>query len=121
MTASPVVPIILVSLVGGCRGRAPKPRHFLRGSAMLSPPRQECLSLANVLSLGIGILGEVDELAEVLRCLLAVACRIGGAGGSPVRAEAVGGLFEGGLELCQGSGRLPHLKQQVSKEFAERI
>src|SRR5215813_3614002 len=119
MTASPIVRIIVVSLVGGCRGRAQQPRHFLRAPAMLSPPRQECLSLPNFPSLGIGILGEVDELAEVRGCLLAVACRIGGASGSPVRAEAVGGLFEGGLELCQGSGRLPHLKQQVSKEFAE--
>src|SRR6202163_3340989 len=71
-----------------------------------------CLCLADFVPLGIRVLGQIHQLAEVLRCLLAVACAVGGAGSSPERAEAVGGLLEPDLELGQGSCGLPHLKQQ---------
>src|ERR1700738_5594045 len=65
-----------------------------------------CLGLADFLPFGICVPGQVHQLAEVLRCLLAVACAGGSAGSSPERAEAVGGLLERGLELFQGSGGL---------------
>src|SRR6267378_513806 len=65
--------------------------------------------------------GPDQPASEVLRCLLAVACAVGGAGSSPERAEAVGGLLEPDLELGQGSCGLPHLKQQFRQQFAERI
>src|SRR6266853_518858 len=115
--ANAIVRIIIVSRDAAAGSR----RVPLCASPILSSPCQECLSLADFLSLGIGVLGEVDEFAEVRGCLLAVACHVGGAGGSPVRAEAVRGLLERGLELGQGSCRLPHLKQQIRQQFAERI
>src|SRR6202163_1217862 len=80
-----------------------------------------CLGLADFLPFGICVPGQVHQLAEVLRCLLAVACAVGSAGSSPERAEAVGGLLERGLELVQGSCGLAHLKQQFRQQFAERI
>src|SRR6266853_771802 len=115
--ANAIVRIIIVSRDAAAGSR----RVPLRASAILSSPRQECLSLADFLSFGISVLGEVDQLAEVLGCLLAVACCIGSACGSPVRAEPVRGLFERGLVLGQGGCRLPHLKQEVRQQFAERI
>src|SRR6266404_6291149 len=80
-----------------------------------------CLGLADFLPLGICVLGQVHQLAEVFGCLLAVACAVGSAGNSPECTEAVGGLLERGLELVQGSCGLPHLKQQLRQQFAERI
>jgi hypothetical protein len=35
--------------------------------------------------------------------------------------EAIGSLLERGLELVQGSCRLPHFKQHFRQQFAERI
>src|SRR6266853_6810303 len=115
--ANAIVRIIIVSRDAAAGSR----RVPLRASAILSFPRQECLSLADFLPLGISVLGEVDQLAEVLGCLLAVACGVGGAGGSPVRAEAIGCLLERRLVLFQGSCGLPDLKQQIRQQFAERI
>src|SRR5260370_26236795 len=79
-----------------------------------------CLGLTDFLPLGIGILGQVYQLAEILGCLQAVTCAFGSAGGPRERAEAVGGLLERSLELVQGSRRLSHLKQQLPQQFAER-
>src|SRR6266404_6934596 len=84
-------------------GAAPDSRGAsFRAPAMLSFPRQECPRFMDFLPLGIGILGQVHQFAEVFGCLLAVACAIGSASGSPVRAEAVGRLPERGLILGQG-------------------
>src|SRR5215467_13699662 len=113
--ANAIVRIIIVSrdAAAGAGSR----QVLLCASAILSSPRKECLCLADFLSFGIGVLCEVGELAEVLGCLLAVACGIGGAGSAPVSAEAVRGLLERGLEFGQGSCRQPHPKQQVRQQF----
>src|SRR5436309_4045248 len=82
---------------------ARQPRNLFRTLAILSLPRQECPSLADFLSLSIGVLREVHQLAEILGCLLAVACAVGRAGGAPIRAEPIRGLLERGLVFLQGS------------------
>src|SRR5260370_14243444 len=117
MMANAIVRIIIVSrdaAAGAGSRRVP-----LRASAILSSPCQECLSLADFLSLGISVLGEFDELAEVSGCLRAVACRVGRAGGSPVCAEAVRVLLERCLELGQGSCPLAHLTKRIRHQFAD--
>src|SRR6185312_16332848 len=68
-------------------------------------------SHADFLPLRIGIVGQARQLAIVISGLLAVANAVGSARSSPERAETVGRLLEGSLELVQGGSRLPCLKE----------
>ena len=64
---------------------------------------QICLGLTDFLPLGIRVLGHVHQLAEIFRCLLAIACAVGSTAGSPERTVAIGRLLERRLEFVQGS------------------
>src|SRR2546423_14874558 len=86
-----------------------------------SPFRQECLGLSDFRPLGIGILGQVGQLAEIVRSFLTVACRLGRTCSARECAEAVRGLLERGLELFQSGRRLPSFEQQLPQQLAERI
>src|SRR5207244_3008745 len=87
--------------VAGTRGGPPDGRGvFFRATAISLTWRQECLGLPGFLPVGIGVPGQVHQLAGVLGWLLAVTCAVGSAGGSAERAEAVGGLLERGFELA---------------------
>src|SRR5258706_16217075 len=88
---------------------------------ILSSPRQECLGLPNLRPLGIGVLGEIYELAEILRGLRPIADHIGCARGSPEGAVAVGRLPQRGLVLLQGRRGPADLQQQFRQHFAQRI
>ena len=73
--------------VGRLAGTAPCSRRFIcvrRRRYHLC--QRECLGLPDFLPLGIGVLGQVHELAVVLGCLLAIARRIRGTGNSQERA-----------------------------------
>src|SRR5437016_5080642 len=88
---------------------------------ILSSPRQECLGLPNLRPLGIGVPGEIYELAEILGSLCPIAHRIGGARGAPESAVAVGRLLECDLVFLQRCRGLPDLQQQFRQHFAQRI
>src|SRR5258708_23846314 len=89
--------------------------------AILSPPRQERLRLPHFLPLGIGVLGEVYELAEILRRLRTVAHRVGGARGAEERAVAVWCVLERGLVFLERRRWLADFQQQFGQHLAPRI
>src|SRR5262249_59099914 len=89
--------------------------------AILSPPRQERLRLPHFLPLGIGVFGEVYELAEILGRLRTVAHRIGGARGAEERAVAVGCVLERGLVFLERRRGLADFQQQFGQHLAQRI
>src|SRR5262245_51075578 len=89
--------------------------------AILSPPRQERFGLPHFLPLSIGVLGEVYELAEILRSLRSVAHRIGRACGTPESAVAVGRVLERGLVFLERRRGLADFQQQFGQHLAQRI
>src|SRR5258707_8080021 len=89
--------------------------------AILSPPRQDRLRLPHFLPLGIGVLGEVYELAEILGRLRTVAHRVGGARGAEERAVAVGRVLERGLVFLERRRGLADFQQQLGQHLAQRI
>src|SRR3982074_3833463 len=121
MVANAIARIIAAFSDDGCRGAGPTAEESFSCTSYSIVPARVCLGLADFLSLGICVRGQVRQLSEVLRCLLAVACAIGSTASSPERAEAVGGLLERGVEFVQGSCRLPRLKKQFPQQFAEWI
>src|SRR5262249_62183290 len=84
-------------------------------TAILSLPRQKRLGLPHFLPLGIGVLGEVYELAKILRSLRSVAHRIGRACGTPESAEAVGCVLERGLVFLERRRGLADFQQQLGQ------
>src|ERR1700730_5206502 len=102
----------LSSRIDGCRALSPTTEELFSYTTYRIISARVCLGLTDFLPLRISVLGQVHQLAEVLGCLLAVTRAVGSAGGSPERAEAVGGLLERSLELVQGGCGLPHLKQK---------
>src|SRR5262245_29997417 len=95
-------------------------RLFL-AMTILSSPRQECLGVPHFRPLGIGALGEVHELAKILRCLRPIADRIGGARGTPETAVAVGRQLERGLVFLQRRRMFANLQQQLRQHLAQWI
>src|SRR4051812_28295409 len=90
-------------------------------TAILSLPRQERLGLPHFLPLGIGVLGEVYQLAEILGRLRTVAHRVGGARGAEERAVAVGCVLERGLVFLERRRGLADFQQQLGQHLAHRI
>src|SRR5258707_14708908 len=89
--------------------------------AILSPPRKERLRLPHFLPLGLGVLGEVYELAEIPGRLRPVAHRVGGARGAEERAVAVGCVLERGLVFLERRRGLADFQQQFGQHLAQRI
>src|SRR5262245_29018099 len=85
--------------------------------AILSLPRQERLGLPYFLPLGIGVLGEVYELAKIFSGLRSVAHRIGRACGTPESAVAVGRLLESGLVFLQRGRGLADFQQEFRQHL----
>src|SRR3954454_14181874 len=106
----------MVALRARSAGGAPRRRQptFIGALPSLSLC-QEILRLPDLLSFGVGVFGQLHELAIVLGCLLAIARSICGTGNSQERAVTVGGLVEASLELAQRGSGLARLKQQFGK------
>ena len=96
----------LSSQTDGCRALGKAAKNLLSCSTYRVFLARIFPGHADFLPLRIGIAGQVHQLAKVFGGLLAVTCAVGGAGGSPERAETVGRLLECSLELVQGSGGL---------------
>src|SRR5215471_7195078 len=88
---------------------------------MASLSGDERLRFPHLLPLGIGTLGEVDQLAIVLSSLGAVACRVGRTGDAQDPAIAIGCGLEGGLVFGECRGSVSIFEQQVAVELAQRI
>src|ERR1700704_4215806 len=100
---------------------APPSNAISLRTAILSLPRQERLGLPYLLPLGIRVLGEVYQLAKILRGLRSVAHRIGRACGTPESAVAVGCVLERGLIFLQRRRGLADFQQQLGQHLAQRI
>src|SRR6186997_1031532 len=95
----------LSSRPDGCRALGQAAKKLFSCSTYRVVLARICPSHADFLPLRIGIVGQAHQLAKVISGLLAIACAIGRAGGSPECAETVGRLLECSLELVQGCSR----------------
>src|SRR3954449_3767278 len=86
-------------------------------TAILSLPRQERLGLPHFLPLGIGVLGEVYQLAEILGRLRTVAHRVGGARGAEERSLSVGCVLDRGLLFPEPRRGLSVVQQQLGQHL----
>src|SRR6266404_3568193 len=111
--------IIVISRPHGFRARVRATRQLFSCGTCRIVLARVCPGLTDFLPFRISVLGQVHQLAKVIGGFLVGTCAVGSAGGSPERAEAVGGLLERDLELVQGSRGLPRLKEQFRQQFAE--
>src|SRR6266404_7404890 len=72
-TANMIQRIIVAQCAPSAGARRQPPADFLCCAAALSSQCQKLLGLPGLRAFGIGVLGQLHELAVILRCLLAVA------------------------------------------------